>query len=91
MAIYIKKPVIIEAFQFIYAHLDKCIENAPQWFKDAIDNETVYKSNDGHYAIKTLEGDHYISNEDYVIRGVSGELYPCKPDIFYKTYDKIGD
>ena len=37
--------------------------------------------------IKTLEGDHHASAGDYIIRGVNGEFYPCKPDIFEKTYD----
>lgn len=40
--------------------------------------------------IKTLEGDHHASAGDYIIRGVNGELYPCKPDIFEKTYDIAG-
>ena len=39
--------------------------------------------------IKTLEGDHHVSVGDYIIRGVSGELYPCKPDIFHKTYEAV--
>jgi hypothetical protein len=39
--------------------------------------------------IKTLEGDHHASVCDYIIRGVNGELYPCKPDIFEKTYEII--
>lgn len=38
--------------------------------------------------IKTLEGNHHVSVDDYVIRGVVGELYPCKPDIFEQTYEK---
>lgn len=40
--------------------------------------------------IKTLEGDHHASAGDYIIRGVNGELYPCKPDIFEKTYEIAG-
>ena len=39
--------------------------------------------------IKTLEGVHHASVGDYIIQGVNGELYPCKPDIFEKTYDKV--
>lgn len=39
--------------------------------------------------IKTLEGDMLISPGDYIITGVAGERYPCKPDIFEKTYEKI--
>ena len=39
--------------------------------------------------IETLEGIHHVSVWDYVIKGVNGELYPCKPDIFEKTYENI--
>ncbi len=39
--------------------------------------------------IKTLEGVHHVSVGDYVIKGVNGELYPCKPDIFEKTYESV--
>ena len=41
--------------------------------------------------IPTLEGDHIASAGDYIIRGVNGEFYPCKPDIFWKTYETVGD
>ena len=41
--------------------------------------------------IPTLEGTMHASVGDYIIRGVNGELYPCKPDIFEKTYDKVGE
>ena len=39
--------------------------------------------------IKTLEGDHLSFNGDYIIQGVKGELYPCKPDIFHMTYEEV--
>ena len=39
--------------------------------------------------IKTLEGDMYVTEGDYIIKGVNGEFYPCKPDIFHKTYEAI--
>ena len=41
--------------------------------------------------IRTLEGDMKISNGDYIIKGVNGEFYPCKPDIFEKTYERVDD
>lgn len=41
--------------------------------------------------IKTLEGDHHASVNDYIIKGVHGEFYPCKPDIFKKTYEEVTD
>lgn len=39
--------------------------------------------------IKTLEGDMEVSEKDFIIKGVNGEFYPCKPDIFEKTYEKV--
>jgi hypothetical protein len=42
----------------------------------------------GNLVIRTLEGDMQVSSGDYVIRGVNGEFYPCKPDIFAKTYEE---
>ena len=39
--------------------------------------------------IHTLEGDHHANPGDYIIKGIHGEFYPCKPDIFEKTYDII--
>ena len=40
--------------------------------------------------INTLEGVHHVSVGDYIIRGVAGEIYPCKPDIFEQTYEEVG-
>lgn len=42
----------------------------------------------GGLVIKTLEGEHIASIGDYIIRGVAGEFYPCKPEIFEKTYER---
>ena len=44
---------------------------------------------DGKFKITTLEGVHIANIDDYIIRGVKGEFYPCKPDIFEMTYEKI--
>lgn len=46
---------------------------------------------DGRMIISTLEGLHWVDLDDWVIRGVAGEFYPCKPDIFAATYDKVSD
>lgn len=45
----------------------------------------------GTLMLKTLEGDMKASIGDYIIKGVQGEIYPCKPDIFEKTYEKVED
>jgi len=82
-----KKPVVIEAVQFggplIAAH------DAPLWLLDAFNEGTVYyQGGDTPYlTVKTLEGDHRADKGDWIIRGVKGELYPCKPDIFAMTYE----
>ena len=44
---------------------------------------------DGSMVIATLEGGHWVEPGDYVIRGVAGEFYPCKPDIFHQTYEEV--
>lgn len=81
---YRKKPVEIEAHQMEYLS----VEPPPSWLIDAIKDGTIYEKN-GERFIKTLEGEHHISRGDYVIKGVKGELYPCKPDIFEMTYEPV--
>lgn len=86
---YRKKPVEIEAVLFETDGHGELTGQIPRWLLDAIKDGTLYDSEDGRPMIKTLEGDHVISDGDYIIRGVKGELYPCKPDIFRLTYDKV--
>lgn len=79
---YIKKPVEVEAIQYnknkIGESLDFC-------------DKMQYNSNDNEYYIKTLEGKMKVSERDYIIKGIKGEFYPCKPDIFEATYQSVGD
>jgi hypothetical protein len=85
MARYRKKPVEIEAIQFVSDNIEKVYEMLGN-------NLIVTPSADGerlYHFIRTLEGDMEISWNDYIIKGVKGEFYPCKPDIFELTYDKI--
>ena len=72
-----KKPVVIEAEQF-----DISKPHIPQG---------VYRDRNEHekYRIDTLEGPLNVSNMDWIITGVHGERYPCKPDIFEATYEKV--
>ena len=82
MAKYKKKPVEIDAIRFN----DRDLLQLVGFVNDGsvvLKNGTVY--------IRTLEGDMRISNGDYVIKGVNGEFYPCKPDIFEKTYERVAD
>ena len=75
-----KKPVVIEAMYFDGSYASgKAIMD---WA-----DHTVYRSNLVGLNIKTLEGDMHVTPGDWVIRGVHGEFYPCKPDIFNKTYE----
>lgn len=82
-----KKRIAIECFQY-----DGDLKNTngefyvDRWAVEAFQSGVIYFK-DGEMYIKTLEGDHHVSVGDYVIRGVNNELYPCKPDIFEKTYD----
>lgn len=89
---YRKKPVVIEAFQY-----DGDLKGTdgqyyvPNWAIKAYEDGTMYygelDGQPGELFIKTLEGVHHASVGDYIIKGVNGELYPCKPDIFEKTYE----
>lgn len=88
MAKFRKKPVVIEAEPV--THL---ISNAshdwgalPEWFRSAYEGGGVLIRPDG-IDITTLEGVMTASRGDILIRGVKGELYPCKPDIFAATYE----
>ena len=85
---YRKKPVIIEAVRYLGGIAFAGVE-IPDWLREAFKNNTMHWVKDELY-IKTLEGDHHVSDGDYVIRGVQGELYPCKPDIFEMTYEPVG-
>ena len=77
MKLYRKKPVVIKAWQYFVGN------ELPSGLKTR-DDVVV---SDGSIFIKTLEGLMHVSNGDYIIIGVNGEAYPCKPDIFDKTYE----
>lgn len=77
-----KKPVVIEAVQWDGRNDDEVIS----WAKAAPPRWWVRRRGD-HLNIPTLEGDHLASVGDWIIRGVAGEIYPCKPDIFAATYE----
>lgn len=79
-----KKPVIVDAY-----HLKDLSYHSTIEVSKFID-QPVQMTNDG-IIIKTLEGDHLAKAGDYIIKGVHGEFYPCKPDIFKKTYEVLED
>ncbi len=85
-----KKPVVIEAIQ--YTGQKMLMDEVPMWFFSALVDRTVTPSPDEelpvkYLIIKTLEGNHRADIGDWIIQGVKGELYPCKPDIFELTYE----
>ena len=91
---FTKKPVVIEAFQMTE---ERRASNAdwPEWMHQAwqLDREAAGSlhpseegTGDGTLSVGTLEGPLLVSWGDWIIRGVKGELYPCKPDIFEATY-----
>lgn len=91
MARYRKRPVEIEAFcttDFAF----------PSWYFDALNSGKIkkvhtsctgYSLGDPFCVVRTLEGDHLALYGDYIIKGIAGEIYPCKPDIFRKTYEQV--
>jgi len=80
---YRKKPVVIQAFQLENLNPKSLIE--VQQFVGL--GKDIFEVKEDGVVIKTLEGDMKASIGDYIIQGVNGEFYPCKPDIFEKTYD----
>ena len=82
----LKKPVVVEAVQFSMDSLDH-IRVLTDFMKDA-DFDINYL-NEGKIYIETLEGTMCAIEGDYVIKGIKGEFYPCKPDIFKLTYEKF--
>lgn len=84
---YKKKPVVIEAMQFTFEEKDRVYN----WAHDLQQNVWPSFDDDKKPVIKipTLEGEMTCSLNDWIIRGVKGELYPCKPDIFEATYERV--
>ena len=90
--LYRKKPVIVEAIQWNGLNL-KEIEDFVGQALDYEIYDTAYQAGVAppkvRVIIHTLEGDHVATVGDYIIKGVQGEFYPCKPDIFTKTYEAM--
>ena len=85
---YRKKPVEVEVWLFNRENL----ETAESWVRKYSDKMALFSQYGGGkiwIEIKTLEGVMKASEGDYIIKGVDGELYPCKPDIFIKTYEEV--
>lgn len=85
MGMYRKKPVVVEAFQLPMVSIEPSCE-----LITFINNNNIESYHNG-VSIPTLEGVMHGNPGDWIIKGVNGEVYPCKPDIFDKTYEKVED
>lgn len=93
---YRKKPIEVEAFKYygrqkidpttLEAYL---FNESPRWLSEAWDNGIIFDDDEKNLYIKTLEGNMKVNIGDYVICGIQGEIYPCKPDIFEQTYEAV--
>lgn len=87
-----KKPVVIEAFQMT-AERRSDNKDWPAWLHEAwntpAEQPGAFYPLSAALCIHTLEGMHVVSIDDWIIRGIKGELYPCKPDIFEATYEPV--
>jgi hypothetical protein len=82
MGSYRKKPVVIQAFKW-------GTDVVPDWWKNL--EGTTLQPSTGSAFIPTLEGTMEAKVGDYIIQGVQGEVYPCKPEIFAETYEPVED
>jgi hypothetical protein len=90
---YRKKPVVIEAVQFTGHNITEISFFTGLILTPELESETAYLAGQGapifSIIIPTLEGDHKAITGDWIIKGVKGEFYPCKPDIFALTYEPV--
>lgn len=84
MAKYKKKPIVIEARKLEFSNLSDICE----WSGGTIWSKSPMRKVTG-ITINTLEGDMNGEFGDYIIKGIKGEFYPCKPDIFEASYDEV--
>lgn len=85
---YRKRPVVVDAFRLGY-------DSLPEWFFSALRggyaSDTSMAEERLGFKISTPEGDVTVHRGDWVIRGVVGELYPCRSDVFKATYEEVRD
>ena len=95
MTYYVKKPIAIEAIQLTknnFEDVEKFIGVKPDTYRDYQNEVDFLKHiNPVGLFINTLEGTMCAKIGDYIIKGVKGEFYPCKPDIFEQSYDIAGN
>ena len=87
---YVKKPVVVEAIQWDgnnFVDIKNFANNNVRYYSYWDRNE--FYEDKSTLEIKTSEGDMIASKGDFIIKGVKGEFYPCKPDVFELTYEKV--
>jgi hypothetical protein len=90
-----KKPVVIEAIQWTGENLAEVLAftgkhpSWDKWFKSFEQYEAHVRNDGSIFKIITFEGTMDAIPNDWIIRGVKGEHYPCKPDIFESTYERV--
>ena len=88
-----KKPVVIEAVQYNNLNKEEIEKFVGKELERELETETAYLAGKGSpkfsLIIETLEGKHKAMPNDYIIKGIEGEFYPCKPDIFKATYEEV--
>lgn len=90
MGFYRKKPVEVEAHLFTGATTSK--GQIEKWIDSGVwQDKEVHTQDYRTMEINTLEGTMTAEPGDYIIKGIKGEFYPCKPDIFRATYEPVGD
>lgn len=82
---YRKRPVVIEAIQFYESEQARILA----WIAEGGHSSRVYVGAAPRLEIDTLEGAITATEGDWIIKGVAGEFYPCKPDIFEATYERV--
>lgn len=85
---YRKKPVVVDARQWYAGAQSSTRRNLIEWMR-AHECQATFDSAANQIRVPTLEGMHRASVGDWIIRGVKGEFYPCKPDIFALTYEPV--
>ena len=89
---YRKKPVVIEAFKFDGDFISSTGDlYVPEWASEALDIGVLVFEGENDLFVNTLEGKMLVTPGDYVIQGIQGEIYPCKPDIFEATYESLNN
>ena len=89
---FVKKPVVIEAIQFNGFKEENGqvnLSERPEWLTSEFGKKVMFFDKQNTLTIKTLEGNMIANLGDWIIKGVNGEFYPIKSEIFFKTYDVV--